>query len=132
VDYAILKTEITVDPLGRGYSTMTDAEVASSLNTVDRTVDVASVTGQHIFEAVVPAEYAALSADYKNLLYAIIGMGEILVNATNTKAALLAMFGAGTTTRANLTGLQTRAASRAEELGLPMLDAGNVQSARAM
>lgn len=36
----MLKTEIDTDPLARGYSGMSDAEVAASLNTVDRPGDV--------------------------------------------------------------------------------------------
>ena len=35
-----LKDEITNDPLTRGYSGMSDQEVADSLNTVDRTVQI--------------------------------------------------------------------------------------------
>ena len=44
-DYPALKAELTTDPLGRGYATMTDAQAASSLNTVNRSgpmVDIAS------------------------------------------------------------------------------------------
>ena len=44
-DYSALKTELTIDPLARGYATMTDAQAAASLNTVNRTgpmVDIAS------------------------------------------------------------------------------------------
>lgn len=36
VDYTILTAELTDDPLGRGYSAMSDQEVADSLNTADR------------------------------------------------------------------------------------------------
>ncbi len=36
MDIVILKTEIDVDPLGRVYSGMTDAEIVISLNVVDR------------------------------------------------------------------------------------------------
>ena len=118
MDYAKLKVELTVDPLARGYAGMSDTQAADSLNALNRTVNVASVTGQDIFEAVVPGEYAALTADQKSLLHALIGMGTIKVNATNTKAALLAMFGAGTTTRANLVALQKTPCSRATELDL--------------
>ncbi len=125
-----LKTEITTDPLSRGYSSMTDLEVANDLNIVYRTQDVESVTGQDIFEAVVRSEYIALSADDKDLLHVIISMGSLPVNGTNTKAALLAMFIAGTTTRTNLAALQTRDVSRAQELGLPFVYEGHIQEAR--
>lgn len=35
--YAPLKTEVTTDPLGRGYAAMTDAQVSADLNTAYRT-----------------------------------------------------------------------------------------------
>lgn len=129
-DIMSLKTEIATDPLGRGYSGMTDLEVANDLNTVYRTQNVESVTGRDIFEAAVRSEYLALAAEDKDLLHVIISMGSILVNGANTKAALLAMFGAGTTTRTNLAVLQIRDVSRAQELGLPFVYEGHIQEAR--
>lgn len=126
----ILKAEIEADPLSRGYSGMTDLEVATELNIIYREVDVEFVTGQEIFEAVVPSEYNALTDKQINLLHAIMGLGSISVNGTNTRTALLSMFGSGTTTRSNLAVLQKRDVSRAEELGLPFVYEGHVQEAR--
>jgi hypothetical protein len=37
-DYSILGTEVNADPLGLGYSAMTNEQIAASLNTVNRTV----------------------------------------------------------------------------------------------
>jgi hypothetical protein len=128
---AALVAELTDDPEGRGYAGMTDEEVTADLLTEYRTAPVDTVSGQDIFEAVVPGEYAALSAENTSLLHAIIGMGTVRVGGTNTRAALLAMFGAGTTTRANLTTLQTTPTSRAAELGIQGLKAIHVQRARA-
>ena len=125
-----LKTEIETDSLSRGYSGMTDLEVATDLNIVYREVDVQSVSGQEIFETVIPSEYNALTDKQINLLHAIMGMGSILVNGTNTRTALLTMFGAGTTTRSNLGALQKRDVSRAQELGLPYVYEGHIQEAR--
>ena len=59
MDIDTLKTELTDDPLAIGYSGMSDEEAAASLNTASREVNVESVTGQEIFEAVVLADYAA-------------------------------------------------------------------------
>ena len=126
-----LKTELDTDPLERGYASMADVAAAVDLNTEYRTRDVLSVSGQQLFEAVDPTDFAGLSDAQKALLYAIVGMGTILVNGTNTKAALLAMFGAGTTTRSNLATLQTETFSRATEIGLGGVKVGYVQQARA-
>lgn len=126
-----LRAELTIDPLSRGYSGMTDAEAAASLNAKNRTVPVETVTGQQIFEAVVPAHYVALSAEYKALFAVVVGMGTILVNGTNTKAALTTMFSGATATLAALAALQTEQVSRAVELGLGRVRTGYVQQARS-
>lgn len=113
-----LRTEITTDPLGRGYSSMTAKEVRASLLANDRPRDIESVTGQEIFEAVLPAHYAALSAEYKQLFGVIVGMGTIKVGGANTRAALTAMFTGATATLQALAALQTELVSRVVELGL--------------
>lgn len=130
MDLDALKTELVDDPLGRGYSAMTDEAAAVDLNTLNRERDVVSVTGQQIFEAVVPAEYTALTDIQRQTLLGIVGMGEILVNGINTKAALLSMFSPGVT-RTNLSNLQKESIGRATELGLGFIRAGDVQRARA-
>lgn len=130
MDLNALKAELTVDPLGRGYSAMDDKAAAASLNAINRTVNVESVTGQEVFEATTATDYAALSAAELQQFWGIIGMSEILVNAQNTRAALLGMFGPGTDTRANLAALQTTLVSRATELGLGPVKVGHVQEAR--
>ena len=45
MNYAALKREIVTDPLGRGYASMTDQQIADSLNTADRTTIVPTVVG---------------------------------------------------------------------------------------
>lgn len=130
-DLNALKAELDADPLDRGYSGMSDAAAAMDLNTEYRTRKVPSVSGQDLFEAVDATDFAGLSDAQKTLLYAIIGMGTILVNGTNTKTALLAMFGPGTPTRSNLATLQTESVSRAVELGLGRVKVGYVQRVRA-
>lgn len=125
-----LKQELTDDPLERGYSGMTDAVAAVDLNAVNRQVNIATVSRQDVFEAIAIADFTELNAEQKSLLYAIIGMGDVRVNGTNTKAALLSMFGPGTVTRANLAALQKENVSRAAELGLLKVREGEVASAR--
>lgn len=130
MDYDKLKAEVESDPLARGYSGMTDAEVAAEINFVYRSQDREAVATWEIFEAIVPGEYAVLSADEKSLLGRILAMGTINVKGANTRAALAAMFGAGTTTRGNLQALQTETISRAAELGLGVVKAGHVEEVR--
>lgn len=125
-----LKTELTVDPRGRGLAGMTHEEANADLHLENIEHTVESITGQQLFEAVDSTDLAGLSSDDKVVLMGIVGMGTILVNGTNTKVTLLAMFGAGTQTRTNLGKLQTEMVSWAN-LHFRGLRAGDVQRARA-
>ena len=63
----ILIDELTNDPLGRGYSGMTDKQAAADLNTEYRTQDRARITGADLLNATVRSEYVALSAAEREL-----------------------------------------------------------------
>lgn len=86
---------------------LSNEETAEAINAMTVPYTVESISGQDIFEATTQADYAALTAAQKSLYHAIISMASIQVSGTNTRAALLAMFPAGTATRANLAALQT-------------------------
>jgi hypothetical protein len=59
-----------------------------------------------VLECVAPAEYAALSAGNKSILSMILSCGIVdLSEGTFVRTLLADMFGAGTTTRANLLAL---------------------------
>lgn len=128
---AILTTELSSDPLARGYSGMDDATAAASLNTADRSVERTLVPSHEVYEQIVPSEWGALQNVEKDRIGQILSMGIVNVQGANTRAAFAAAFSAGTTTRSNLLAYQTRPASRAEELGLPQVKAGHVEQARS-
>lgn len=131
MDYLTLRTELTTDPLARGYSGMTDAQAATSLDTVNRTVNRTSVPAPEVIEAIVASEYTALSATLQNLVSLLISAGTINPQGTNTRAIFAAAFGAGTQTRTNLIALETMTVSRAAELGIGYVAAGDVKIARS-
>lgn len=63
MDYAALKSEITADPMSLGYAGKTDAVIAALLNdATKRTRSKATVSTAELFEAIDPAEFAALDA----------------------------------------------------------------------
>lgn len=128
----ILKTELTADPLARGYSGMTDLQAATSLNTVYRTVNRPQLTSAELLDALDEAEYDALTTAQKGKLNVLLGMGAMNVEPGKVaRGWLLSMFGVGTATRTALVAAVVRTVSRAEELGLPVINAGMVQKARA-
>jgi hypothetical protein len=118
-----LNDELTIDPETVGYAGMTDFEAAVALNTVGltgQTVSVASVDATLIQSAVVGSEYLALTAAQRDLWAALLqaasGGAGVPVIDLDIRGQVLAIWGPGTVTRANLGALQTRSASRAEFL----------------
>ena len=104
-------------------------EAAGQANAVNLEEDVETITGQELFEAVVPADYAALPDGHKQLLYALMGMGTIAVFGANTRNALGAMF-AGTDTLQALVAMQTRDVSHAQKERAGFVYPGDVENAR--
>jgi len=132
MDYAVLKDEITVDPLTRGYDGMSDAAIAVDLNTVYRTRTVESVTGSAIFNATDDVEYGALTDAEKDRWLALCAVDSVDVSSGVAKALEAEIFGPATTTRTNLLALKTEDISRAVELGLGVVNQGDVEKAKAL
>jgi len=122
IDYTALKTELTTDPNAYGltdlYNNGLDSACADMLNEVRGSIEVnrGVVPAHEVFEAIVPAEWAALDAQEQTRIGMILGMSEIDTAGANTQAAFLAAFAAGTATRTALIALTKRSGSRAEEL----------------
>lgn len=119
----ILTAELVNDPLARGYAGMADAQVAESMNLIDRpALPVERMTGTEVFELITPADYTAIEADPVKLdrLRVLLSLGEINVaEGSQGRALLLWLFPAGSDTRAALAAFTTRLQARWEELGLP-------------
>jgi hypothetical protein len=136
VDYVALKNEIDTDPLTRGYSGMTDQQVADDMNTVYRTRNRDSMTGDEIFNAADPAEFAALAngqgnnPDEKNHFMAFCGRDSIDPFAANNVQFITDLFPVGSTTVINLQAARIENISRAVELGMGIIKPGHVQDAR--
>lgn len=122
MDYTALKNELQTDPTTLGYAAPIAAgaftPIVTLLNTVRATIliDRELIESYEIINATVTTEWAALSTAEKQRYQTITGAGRVDSRNANVRAAFQAMFGAGTTTRANLTALLTRQGSRAEQL----------------
>ena len=126
-----LRDELLNDPLLRGYSGMTDAEVVASINNPDRVVTRATVSGSEIFNVTDDGEYAALTDTQKSAWDALCAIDTINTSSGVAKAREAELFGAGTATRSNLVALRQSTVSRAQELGLSRVREGTVAKARA-
>lgn len=132
-DYPALKAEIALPK----YGGMTDQQIASAINAeiVTTMPSPFTLSGGPIYNAIVPSEFAALTADQKQNVRDVISAaagGVDVSSGTNARAVMLAVFGAGTTTRANLAALVAVTITRAEQLGWPRngITIGEIAAAR--
>lgn len=131
MDLQALKTEITADPLARGYSAMTDEQVAESLNKEDRQPNRDTLDSGRFVGSIVAADYAALTADQRDRVR-LLATPALLFVSTHIRQELGGMFPANSPTRANLIAALKRSGSRGEELGLGRVTPSNVADARRL
>lgn len=129
----LLRSELLDDPLVRGYAGMTDQVAANDLNSEEtgRTLLVPTVPTTDIHDAIDPAEYDGLTDLDKAKLSDIFTLNNASTAPGNTRATLLSIFGAGTASRDNLLALAQQDISRAIEINIGTVHAGDVGAARA-
>lgn len=118
-DYVILKAEIDTDPKELGYADKTDQEVANLLNEI-------GLSGDTVLKSSVSPEEMLFALDYDDLAGLLVAQLQILTLYTNNgdldinnaliQKTFKALFGAETTSRANLLALAQQSASRAQVL----------------
>ena len=131
MDLQILKTELDSDSLGRGYSGLSDLEVADDLNTQYRNRNKEVITGSEAFEQTDDTEYVALTDTKKSQWLSLCG----IENHNPFGAAVDAVidiFGGGSSTVSNLQAFRVETVSRATELGLGSVTVQHVTDARAI
>ena len=130
--YTALQTEINTDPLTRGYGGMSDEALAIDINTEYRTSNRTSMTGDEVFGATDNTEFTGLSDHLRELWVSFTSKDSINpANATNI-ALLDYIFGGSSTTKTTLATLRQIQISRASELELPTVTAGDVRYARSL
>lgn len=145
MDLQILKAEINLDPLDRGYSGMTPAEVAESLNEVNRAKQYpVPITEMLIWAALNRAipRFRALAASgapydgFGEVALALFQLGiPIGIDNPEVAAMLGVLVSIGTFTQEEMDDLAARSqfpVSRAEELGLPAITGQNVIDANSV
>jgi len=146
MNYAALKNEIMNDPLGRGYAGMNDAQVAVSLNTVDREIDenvnlrdlivyllknnkwlgIKSEAASNALGVQKECEAFMVIMDNPNFVDLDLTDAVVKTMLSNIKTAGLL----DAADQAAILAMGKKAVSRAEELGLPIVREGHVQSVR--
>jgi len=134
MDSIVLWEEISTDPLSRGYEGMSDAEVATDLNTLYRSQTRDTLDSAEIYERIDVAEFQEKPADAKVYVRDILGLGQSVFVGPGSKArtVLLAIFGGSSLTIQVLASALEVPISRAAELGLGTVKPGHVQDARTL
>jgi len=134
MDLVVLRTEL--DGVHPGTSDPYDADATTAavqINLENRTTSRDTITGSEIFNATNDVEFDALLTDSDRARWvSLCGILEIDTGTGIAKSLEAELFGGGTTTRANLLALKNPPASRAVELGLGPVTAGDIERARAL
>ena len=131
IDYTALAAELTAGhPVSGAYNA--DASLAAAeINAVNRTRIRASMTGSEIWAATDSTELAALTAGERGNWLAFCA-----IDSHNPEAGGLAqlftvsIFGGGSTTVTTLSSQRNETVSRATEIGVGEITAGDIQVAR--
>lgn len=137
---AALKQELVNDPVGIGYTAPNagveaDAIIDGDLiNTVNRLVDVQTLSASELFEAIDQGDWSARTADQKDDIRLVLGLGDNIKIAPGTKARdiLANALSGASASLANLGVIGTKTVSRAEELGFSRVTYGDIQNARLL
>ena len=130
MDINALKVELAGEHPNTGPYDADDAAAAVQLNKANRPRNRASMTGSEVLNAVDVGEWAGLDAAQRQMVWDVVHIG--IINPFGMEAALfIGVFGVGSNTLATLNAARVDTISRAVELGLGQVRAGDVQRARA-
>lgn len=127
-----LKSEIDADPLARGYSGMTNQQIADDLNVIarDNWVDI---SGGQFAEAVVQGDFSGLTAGEQTYVSGLFGCDSIATApGSNIRAAVINIFGNPSATLTNLIAVANQQVSRGSELGIGNVTEHDVQIAKGI
>lgn len=120
INYTQLASEINTDPEGLGYAGKSDYEISVLMNTPGasgETIFKAYTATEDIIAGIVRAEYDALAATGKTYLNEVVlKSARVKTGDATLRTQVAQLFGAGTTTRTNLTNVASKSATRGEVL----------------
>ena len=118
--YAALQAEITNDPLTLGYANLSDTQKANLLNSTTSSgagpVWRTNIPSLQVLQAIVSADYMALTALQLQELSTILQIGTFDATNTNTAATFSAIFTGKPNTITSFTTLAIQTGGRAQVL----------------
>lgn len=136
INYTALANEINTDPRTLGYAGKSDYDIAVIMNTP-------GASGETIFRTYTPTEdvvAAIVRSDYDSLVAAgktylnevVLKTSKVKTGDATLRTQIAQLFGAGTTTRTNLTNVASKSATRGEVLFGENTSVTDVDVARAL
>jgi hypothetical protein len=133
MEWKLLKIEIDTDPLAVGYSSMTDVQVATSLNVVNRSVSRTAVSGSDVFTAIKPADFLDINnSAHRWVLGILFGLDFVQLDSANVRTILTSIFAGKTDTLNAIISLQDEPVSRGVEIGFGKVHEGHVAHVRSL
>ena len=129
-DLVVLASELTDDPLTRGYSGMTDLAAAQSLNAEDRILNRKTMTGKEVKDKIATADWNSRTNAQKQILLALFARDDLNPHGIDAQIFTDAMSGHTGGTVAKLAAERDYTTSRAAEIGLGRVSEGDVNHAR--
>lgn len=131
MDIQVLRSELDTDPLTRGYAGMTDAEVATDLNTEYRTRNKDTITGSEAWSLTDSTEYNALTDAQKSQWLSLCAIDQHDPFGVSADTAI-DIFTGGSDTIVALNAYRVESISRGIELGIGNVVEQHVIDARAL
>lgn len=132
MDIQILVDELTIDPLTRGYSGMSDEEVVADMNDLYCTRQRTNVAGYEILAVTDDDEWDLLTEAEKTQWLSLCAIAVVDIGSGAAMAMEAALFGPGTVTRTSLVALKTEDISRGTEIGWGLVKVGHIEMARSV
>ncbi len=115
---ANLRTEVQDDPLGRGYSGMTSADMLLDLQTINRTRNKTGLNPSEVYQNIDQTEWAALNTFQQEEVWNILHLGDPLDPFGREATRFVAIFGGTSATIIALQALRVDNISRLNQIGI--------------
>ncbi len=113
---ANLRTEVQTDPLVRGYTGMTSAQILTDLQTINRTRDKTGLSPSEVYQNINQGEWDDLSASEQEEVWNILQLGDPLDPFGREATRFVAIFGSGSATITSLQALRIDKISRSQQI----------------
>ncbi len=115
---ANLKIEVQTDPLGRGYTGMTSADILTDLQTINRTRNKTGLNPSEVYQNIDQTQWDGLSASEQEEVWNILHLGDPLDPFGREATRFVAIFGGGSATITALKALRVDNISRLNQIGI--------------